>query len=295
LDNSSSEVSGLIVPIVTPMNEDFSIDKIGLKIHLSKLMNLGVKNFLLFGQVGEFEFLNLEQEVEVIRGAINTVDGRGKVFVGCFDKTSDLIIEKVNLADRLGASACFVNIPLNALTNEVFFMDYFEEVFNQTKSNLFIYNNPRLFKRNIPIRGIEKIANWEKLIGINDSSGNYEYFREIANFKQTMKIFQEYEQFAFDSLRLNCAGLVSSTANINSTIFLELIKQFKLLNFNGMLFQQKKINQSLSDFIVAGKEIQCYKYILTLKGIMQHYHSKQLDPLTEKEKYKLEKFVKLVI
>ncbi len=293
LQPKNSDVSGLIVPIVTPMKDDLTIDKFGLKTHIARLMNIGVKNFLLLGYTGEFEFLNLDQEVTLIREAVSISNKKANILVGCFDKTSETIIEKVNLAERLGADGCFANVPLTALTNEIFFMDYFEELFNQTKANLFLYNNPFLFKRNIPIRGIEKIANWEKLKGIKDSSGNYEYFKEISNFKQTMKIFQGDERIAFDSLRLNCSGLVCGTANIYPSLFLELINQFRGLNLRGMVVQQTQINKILEEFIPKGKEIQSYKYVLSIKGITLPFYSQQLDPLSEMEKQKLEQLVKI--
>ena len=290
-----SELSGLIVPLVTPMEETLEIDKIALKTHVSRLMNLGVKNFLLLGQTGEFEYLGLEQEVEAIRTVSGVVGSKANFLVGCFDKSAENIIEKVNLADRNGADACFVNVPLTAITNEVFFIDYFEELFNQTHTKLFLYNNPKVFKRNIPIRGIEKIANWEKLFGIKDSSGNYEYFKEICNFKQSMKIFQGDESLAFNSLRLNCSGLVAGTANIYPSLFLDIIREFRKLNLQGMVRQQHLINSMLEEYIPRGKNVQAYKYVLSLQGITQPYHSRSLTDLTQKEKLKLEEFVKVVL
>ena len=77
-----SELSGLIVPLVTPMEETLEIDKIALKTHVSRLMNLGVKNFLLLGQTGEFEYLGLEQEVEAIRKVSGIVGSKANFIVG---------------------------------------------------------------------------------------------------------------------------------------------------------------------------------------------------------------------
>jgi dihydrodipicolinate synthase/N-acetylneuraminate lyase len=276
------------------MQEDFSADKFGLKIHISKLMNLGAKNFFVLGNSGEHDSLNFENEVAVLREAVSASRGKANILAGCFDKTSDGIIDKVNLADRQGVSACAVNVPVTALTNEISFMDYFEELFNQTKVDLFLYNNPFSFKRNIPIRGLEKIASWEKLLGIIDASESYEYFREIANFRQSMKIFQEAELLAFDSLRLNISGLVPVTANIYPSLFFEMISDFRKMDLHGMVRKQSRINSSYKETITKGKEIQSVKYILATKGIMQPYHSEKPEPLTEKEKEKLDSFVKTI-
>jgi len=287
------DINGLIVPLVTPMNKDLSFDKIGMKTHVSRLMNQGVRNFMPLGYTGEYSSISLGDFREVVRVVSDTVGSKGSVLCGCIGSSTEEIIDKVNLADRNGADACFVNVPLTALTNEVFFMDYFEELFSQTKTNLLLYNNPSVFKRNIPILGIEKIANWECLYGIKDSSGNYEYFKELCNFKQTLKIFQGDERLAFDSLRLNCAGLVSGTSNVMPTLFLDIINQFRKLNLQGMVRQQHGIKSLLEEFFPVDKRIQRYKYVLSVQGIIQEYHSEELENLSEKEKGLLDEFVKM--
>ena len=45
-----SPIKGLIVPLLTPLNEDFSIDSLSLKALVARLMNKGVKNFFALEQ-----------------------------------------------------------------------------------------------------------------------------------------------------------------------------------------------------------------------------------------------------
>lgn len=287
----SVSVSGLIVPLLTPMNEDFTVDLFGLKNHVSKLMNSGVKNFLTTSTVGEFRNLSSNEELEIIENVVSTVGSKGIVIAGCCSDTTESIVERVRAAEREGVYACAVNVPLTALTNEIFFIDFFDELFTQTRAKIFLYNDPFVFRRNIPILGLNKLVNWERLLGVIDFSNNQPYFRELCNL-QGMKIFQGNDALCFESLRGNCSGLASPMSNVHPQLFLGIVKDFRNLDMVSMIRQQGEINSLAENYFPAQKKIQAYKYALSLKGIMKECHSKGLEPLTVNEKEKMEEYVR---
>jgi 4-hydroxy-tetrahydrodipicolinate synthase len=289
--SDSVSISGLIVPIVTPMDEDCTIDFFGLKNHISKLLNVGAKNFFVGSAIGESKFLSQDDEAKLIEDVISIVGSKGFVIAGCCADSAELAVQKVRSAERAGAYACAVNVPLTALTNEVFFMDFFDELLTNTRGNIFLYNDPFVFKRNIPILGLNKLVNWERVIGIIDFSNNQPYFKELCNL-QGMKIFQGNDSLAFDSLRANCSGLASPASNVLPQLFLNLLKNFRELDTVASVRQQGEINSFIENYFTSQKKIQAYKYALSLKGIMKECHSKQLEPLTQKEKDKIDECVK---
>lgn len=284
-----STKNSLIVPLLTPFNEDFSIDRIAFKSMIARLMNKGVKNFFVLSKFGEQEFLDVEKEREIIRFAFENIKKKENFFVGCFSQSTDEIISKIKFAEYYTKN-CVINIPYLALTNEVEFVNFFDKIFTNTKANIYVINDPAIFKRNVPISGIDKIANWERFLGIFDFSKNPVYFKAISDYHQCFDIFQGVEELAVDSFNHNCSGLVVSIANIIPEYFLNLKSDFNRLGYNNMIRDELKIFNLMKNYF-SQKQIQSYKRILFYEGIIQNYFSKELPDLNEFEIQKIDSFI----
>ena len=285
-----SPIGGLIVPLLTPLTEDFSIDSLSLKALVARLMNKGVKNFFALSPIGEYSSLDEEKQREVLEIVAETAGRRLNVITGCFGETADEVIERVVSAQKL-SRACVVNIPLENLSNDVSFVDFFDQLFLRTKADIMIYNNPFVFKRNVPVVELDHIANWERLIGFIDASRNMDYFKSVMQYSQSFKVYQGVEDSLLDSIRLGSSGAVCSLANVFPTYFLKLLKEFDNLDVVEMIRQQSRLSSMIKDFFPLQKRVQAYKYVLTMEGIMQPFHFYPLNALDEREKQKLEEFV----
>ena len=94
------DIKGLIVPLVTPLNEDLSIDFISLKTHISWLLNRGVRNFFLFSSFSEYDFISFEEKKQIINYVEREFSKKATIIVGCFGESSEQIIEQVLFAEN---------------------------------------------------------------------------------------------------------------------------------------------------------------------------------------------------
>jgi dihydrodipicolinate synthase/N-acetylneuraminate lyase len=282
-------ISGLIVPLITPMNDDYSLDTFSLKTHVARLMNKGVKNLFLLGSFAEQEHILLKEEKEIIK-TINVLAGkRTNILIGCIAKSTEEIISKVLFAQKF-SEYCVVNVPFPALTNEVLFIDFFDKLFTRTKAKIILVNDPFYFKRNIPIIGLERIINWEKLIGIIDYSSNPGYYKALLDHYQSIKVFQGKEELIVGSHGVHTSGVVPILSNLMPSIFVNIEQEFNQNRFEKMLKKQEKINSVLVNYFPASKRIQSIKYALLIEGVIQKFFSQSLKELSEKEEEKIELF-----
>ena len=142
---SFQNLSGLIVPLLTPLNEDKSIDFLSLKTLTARLLNKGVKSFFLFGPYSEQEFLSFDDRVAIMEVVFKEVNGKGFLLAGCFGKNNDEIIERVTEAQKF-TNYCVVSIPKSALEDEVSFVDFFDFIFFAKDLTLFSNDSTLLFK-----------------------------------------------------------------------------------------------------------------------------------------------------
>lgn len=288
---SVDNVKGVIVPLVTPLNEDLSIDFISLKTHLSWLLNRGVRNFFLFSNFSEYEFFSTEEKQQIITYVSREFSTKANIIVGCFGESTEQIIEQVLFAEK-HVDFCVINVPFSAITNEIFFMDFFEELFNRTNGKIFLYNNPFLFKRNIPIVAFDKIAGWERLVGFIDASRNLEYFKSLSNYSQVIKLFQEPDELFYDSLNLNCSGIVPFLANIYPKFFFDSIRELDSMNYIELVKKNSSFLSFIRGYFPMRSRIQLVKFFLSENGITQAFFHPELGELGEEQKEKIIELIK---
>ena len=74
------EIKGIIPPIITPMNEDESINEHELANQVDRLIEAGVHGIFAFGTNGEGYILNEDEKEIVLSVVIKTVAKRVPVY-----------------------------------------------------------------------------------------------------------------------------------------------------------------------------------------------------------------------
>ena len=76
------DIKGIIVPILTPMHEDESLNLPELRNQIERLIAAGVHGIFPFGTNGEGYILSLKEKEEILEATIDQVKGRIPVYAG---------------------------------------------------------------------------------------------------------------------------------------------------------------------------------------------------------------------
>ena len=76
------ELKGIIPPIITPMNEDESINVAELRRQVDRMIEGGVHALFPFGTNGEGYILNAKEKQLVLETVIDQCNGRVPVYAG---------------------------------------------------------------------------------------------------------------------------------------------------------------------------------------------------------------------
>jgi len=284
-----SNLSGLIVPLLTPLNEDKSIDFLSLKTLTARLLNKGVKSFFLFGPCSEQEFLSSLQRQAIMDIVFKEVNGKGFLLAGCFGKNIDDVIERVLQAQKF-TNYCVVSLPPSVLEDEVSFVDFFDLLFRHTTANIILYDDVRLSGSIIPVLWLEKIVTHERFTGIIEYSKDIDYINELSKFYQVTKLFEASKDMAFYCLRNGFSGIACNSSLIFPGYFLELAESKGEMDMRKYLLNDSRINEIKKSY-PANKKIQALKRVLFLRGLMNNYCFDDSLNLTELEKVKIEQAV----
>src|SRR5690349_21401292 len=89
---NSKKYHGVVVPMVTPLNNDLSIDLDAVAILVNHLIDGGCHPFVL-GTTGESSSVSFESKVALVKKTVEVAKGKATVYAGisgnCFQESLD--------------------------------------------------------------------------------------------------------------------------------------------------------------------------------------------------------------
>ena len=183
LNKSSHRYHGIVPPLVTPLVERDTLDVAGLQRLLEHVIDGGVHGVFILGTTGEAPSLSYRLRRELIDQTVAMVDRRVPVLVGVTDTA---FVETVSLAAHAadaGADALVLTTPYYFPAGQTELTDYVRQLMPQLPLPVMIYNMPQMTKVWFEIETLRHLAELDGIIGIKDSSGDLNYFREVCGLK----------------------------------------------------------------------------------------------------------------
>ena len=85
--------TGIVPPLCTPLNDDFSVDTTSLRRHVEIQLDAGVHGVFVLGSSSEVAFLPDAQRRVVVETTVDQVAGRVPVLAGCIDMTAEIDVQ----------------------------------------------------------------------------------------------------------------------------------------------------------------------------------------------------------
>ena len=136
------EIKGVIVPILTPMREDGTINSEELVNQIERLIDAGIHGIFVLGTNGEGYILDEDEKTEVIRVAVNTVNGRVPVYAGTGCVSTRDTVRMSRKAKELGADVLSIITPSFAAASQEELIRHYETVANTVDMPILLYNIP---------------------------------------------------------------------------------------------------------------------------------------------------------
>ena len=206
---------GSMVAIVTPMNEDGSIDFISLK----NLIEFHIENqtdvIISVGTTGESATLDFDEHSQVIKKTIEFVNGRIPVIAGTGANSTSEAIELTKSAKNNGADGCLLVTPYyNKPTQEGLYQHY-KKIADLVDIPQILYNVPGRTSVDMQPDTVLRLSTHKNIVGIKEASGNKD--RSLSLMKlcsKDMKIFTGDDKTSLSDIADGFSGNISVTANV---------------------------------------------------------------------------------
>ena len=208
-------IVGSIVALVTPMNEDGSVDYPTLRALIDWHIAEGSDCIGVVGTTGESPTVSTEEHCEIIRVAVEHAAGRVPIMAGCGSNSTHEAIELSRYARQVGADCTLQVVPYyNKPTQEGQYL-HFKALAEAVDIPLVLYNVPGRSGADLLPETALRLAQVPGIIGIKEATGNIE--RACWLIKQAPKGFSIYsgdDPTAVALMLLGGHGNVSVTANV---------------------------------------------------------------------------------
>jgi 4-hydroxy-tetrahydrodipicolinate synthase len=208
-------IKGSIVAIVTPMQEDGSLDKDGLKNLIDWHIAEGTDAIVIVGTTGESATVSVDEHCELIRLAVEHCAGRIPVIAGAGANSTAEAIRLTRFAKEAGADATLQVVPYyNRPTQEGMFR-HFSAIAEAVDLPIILYNVPGRTVADMSNETIVRLSSVPNIVGVKDATGNIG--RGIALLKDVPKSFAVYsgdDPTAMALMFCGGAGNISVTANV---------------------------------------------------------------------------------
>jgi 4-hydroxy-tetrahydrodipicolinate synthase len=218
-------IVGSTVALVTPMQEDGSVDYAALRRLIDWHIAEGTDCLGVVGTTGESPTVSVEEHCEIIRVSVEQAKGRVPIMAGTGGNSTREAIELSRFAKMVGADCTLSVVPYYNKPSQDGIYAHFKAIAETVDIPMVLYNVPSRTVADMLPETTLRLAQVPGVIGIKEATGNIE--RACTLIKHAPKGFSIYsgdDPTAIALMLLGGHGNVSVTANVAPRAMHELCK-----------------------------------------------------------------------
>ena len=212
------KLSGLIPPMVTPLDAKRRLDKKGTKNMVNHLLKGGVDGIFLLGTTGEGPHLSYAIREELVKTVCRLVKGRVPVLVGITETDMDDAVAFAAKCKSYGAAAVVAAPPYYFKLTQAECVAWFTEMADRLPLPLVVYDMPAHADTVIEPATIAKLAAHPNIVAMKDSSSIIALFNKfriaLEPFADKFSLFMGPDEAMGEAVLLGADGGVCTGANL---------------------------------------------------------------------------------
>ena len=286
------KLKNVITAMITPLNEDLSIDEEKYREFIRFQIDNGCHP-LTMGTTGESATLSHEEHHIAIEITVDEAKKSGKdpfVLAGTGSNSTKEAISLTQYAEKAGADGSLLVVPYYNKPVQHSLIDHFSAIAESTSLPIILYNVPGRTVRNLEPETIATLANKnDNIVGIKCASGNIDQItRIIKSTPDDFIVLSGDDGMTYHLMALGGLGVVSVAANIVPAKIFEFTKTM----LAGDWIKARTMQLELYDlFKVLFVETNPgpVKYAAEIMGIMNKRMRLPMTPPLENNQMKIKK------
>ena len=274
-------ISGTGVALITPFNEDKTIDYNSLDKLINKVIEGGIDFLVVLGTTGEATSINESEKKELINFIVKLNNKRLPLVLGIGVNNTNKLIKEINNTDLSDFDAILSVTPYYNKPSQKGLYYHYAEISKTSPIPIILYNVPSRTGINMSPETTIQLANdFKNIISIKEASGDINQIKYILKNKpKSFDVLSGDDGLTLEIIQNGGAGVISVIGQSNPEEFSSLVK-FAL---NGKLSDAKILHDKLYGlyhYLYFEGNPSGVKAFLSLQGVCKNYLRLPLVPIS---------------
>ena len=274
-------ISGTGVALITPFNEDKTIDYTSLDKLINKVIEGGIDFLVVLGTTGEATSINDSEKKELINFIVKLNNKRLPLVLGIGGNNTNKLIKEINNTDLSDFDAILSVTPYYNKPSQKGLYHHYAEISKSSPIPIILYNVPSRTGINMSPETTIQLANdFKNIISIKEASGDINQIKYILKNKpKNFDVLSGDDGLTLEIIQYGGTGVISVIGQSNPEEFSSLVK-FAL---NGKLSDAKILHDKLYGlyhYLYSEGNPSGVKAFLSLQGVCKNYLRLPLVPIS---------------
>ena len=274
-------IFGTGVALITPFNEDKTIDYPSLEKLINKVIEGGIDFLVVLGTTGEATSINESEKNDLINFIIKLNNKRLPLVLGLGGNNTNKLIKEINNTDLSDFDAILSVTPYYNKPSQKGLYHHYAEISKSSPIPIILYNVPSRTGVNMSPEITIQLANdFKNIISIKEASGDINQIKYILKNKpKNFDVLSGDDGLTLEIIQNGGVGVISVIGQSNPVEFSSLVK-FAL---NGKLSDAKLIHDKLYGlyhYLYSEGNPSGVKAFLSLQGVCKNYLRLPLVPMS---------------
>ncbi|MGI0482770.1 4-hydroxy-tetrahydrodipicolinate synthase [Geminocystis sp. CENA526] len=281
----------VLTAMVTPFNEDLSINYDVAEKLADHLVNNGSDGLVICGTTGESPSLEDDEKYELLKVVKNAVGDRAKIIMGTGSNSTAKAIKDTQKASKIGIDGSLQVVPYYNKPPQDGLYQHFSSIAKSCPDvPMMLYNIPGRTGKNLEAETTAQLAyNLDNIVAVKEASADLEQTAKIRILAPSDFLIYSGEDFlTLPMMTVGCVGVVSVASHLVGNQMQTMIQAYEKGN-NSLAQEIQQKLYSLFKVIFCNTNPIPVKYALELQGWNVGSVRLPLSSLSESQKKEVQK------
>jgi 4-hydroxy-tetrahydrodipicolinate synthase len=185
---------GPMIPVITQLKNDLSVDVASIKAEVSYLIGHGITTgqgvLLAVGAGGDFSMLSLDERKLAARAIVEATEGRAPVVVGAQDTNINVMLAMARYAEEIGAYGIQFSTPYYYTPSDDDALRIYRTIHDATKTIAIMAYNTYWHAYDFPFTVLDELCKLERLVALKWArpDNGVPYMQGVARYADRLAV-----------------------------------------------------------------------------------------------------------
>lgn len=263
--------NGTGTALITPFNEDLSIDYGSLKILIEDQIKNGIDAIVLLGTTGESPVIDDEERIKLLAESVAIAAGRTKIILGTGANDTKKVVKYNKIAEEYNADGVLIVNPYYNKSTQAGLVEHYKYISERTSKPIILYNVPSRTGMNILPETVLRIhESCKNVVAVKEASGDISQIAKLCAIKpESLIVLSGNDDQTLPMMALGAKGVISVFSNIYPKEMCDLTNALLKGDYKKGLEIHNKYLKMMNLLFVETSPIPV-KYLASVKGLAKN-------------------------